>query len=344
MSRSRQAPPWMHPAGPIRLAVSACLLGRPVRWDGGHKRDPLLAGMAAGMLAEALEYTEVCPEVAAGLGVPRPAIRLTGSPGRYRALGSGDPSLDPSEALRAQGRMTAAEMDAPGAGFDGAVLKSGSPSCGLGGVPIHGPRGGIRGRGGRGVFAAELMAARPDLPVIDEIGLSDPGRREHFFGRVVAQRRWREFPRGRTDISVDYTAVFAELAAFHEAHRLTLLCHGVSANAMWKALFGEREAGRESDVAEYGRAFNAALRRKPTRRRQGQVLRRLVLAALSEIGDKPGERLQAAVEAYASGKTPRSAPLSMLREHFKGNPHPLAEGQTYLAPHPLELVGESGGI
>ena len=26
----------------IRLGISACLLGEPVRFDGGHKRDPFL--------------------------------------------------------------------------------------------------------------------------------------------------------------------------------------------------------------------------------------------------------------------------------------------------------------
>ncbi len=340
MSKSLQKHPWMYPAGAIRLAVSACLLGRPVRWDGAHKRDRLLAGLPAGMLAEVLEYAEVCPEVAAGLGVPRPPIRLTGSPGRYRALGAGDPSLDPSEALRLQGRQVASAMDGPEGWIDGAVLKSGSPSCGLRGVPVYGPRGGIRDRNGSGLFAAELMAARPELPVIDEIGLNDPTRREHFFGRVAAYRRWRAFLRGGTDSAADSAA----LAAFHEAHRLTLLSHGVYAGALWKALFGEREAFSESDVAEYGRVFQQALGWKPTRRRHGWVLRRLAHAVIPALDKKRGDGLRKAVEAYASGKTHRSTPLLMLRDHFEDNPHPLAEGQTYLAPHPLELLGESGGI
>ena len=334
----------MDPEGPIRLAVSACLLGKPVRWDGGHKRDPLLAGMLAGLLVGALEYAEVCPEVAAGLGTPRPPIRLSGNPGRYRALGAEDPSLDPSEALRLQGRRAAAEMEEDW--IDGAVLKSGSPSCGIRGVTVYGPRGGIRGRGGSGLFAAELMAARPELPMIDEIGLNDPPRREHFFGRVVAGRRWRCLLGGGTGSAADFAADFAALAAFHQAHRLTLLSHGVYAGALWKALFAGRKAMGAREVAEYGRAFQQALGRKPTRRRHGWVLRRLAQAAFPAMERRRGDRLRKAVEAYASGKTPRSTPLLMLREHFEGHPHPLAEGQTYLAPHPLELLGavQTAGI
>lgn len=336
MSTSPRLPPWMHPEGPIRLIVSACLLGRPVRWDGGHKRDPLLAGKLAGMLVT----VEVCPEVAAGLGVPRPPIRLTGSPGKIRALGVGHPSLDPSDALRLQGRQVASDMDGAEGWIDGAVLKSGSPSCGPRGVLVYGPRGGIRGRGGSGVFAAELMAARPELPVIDEIGLNDPARREHFFARVVAGRRWRAFLRGGTDLGAD----FAALAAFHQAHRLTLLGHGVQAGALWKALFSKREALAESVVAEYGRAFHQALGRQPTRRRHERVLRRLARAVFPALDQEGRLRLRNAVEAYAAGKMQRSTPLLILRDHFEDNPHPLAEGQTYLAPHPLELLGASGDI
>src|SRR5439155_1176914 len=31
------------PMAPLRLGISACLLGQAVRYDGGHKRDPFLA-------------------------------------------------------------------------------------------------------------------------------------------------------------------------------------------------------------------------------------------------------------------------------------------------------------
>ena len=51
----------------MRAIVSACLLGRPVRYDGGAK--PCRAVLD---LAEKLEVTPVCPETAARLPVPRP--------------------------------------------------------------------------------------------------------------------------------------------------------------------------------------------------------------------------------------------------------------------------------
>jgi hypothetical protein len=60
---------------PLRLGISACLLGEAVRWDGGHRRDPFLTET----LGRWVEWVPVCPEVELGLGVPRETIRLEGS-------------------------------------------------------------------------------------------------------------------------------------------------------------------------------------------------------------------------------------------------------------------------
>ena len=57
---------------PLRLGISACLLGEAVRWDGGHKRDPFLADT----LGRWVEWVPVCPEVELGLGIPRETIRV----------------------------------------------------------------------------------------------------------------------------------------------------------------------------------------------------------------------------------------------------------------------------
>ena len=50
---------------PIRVGVSACLLGRNVRYDGGHKLDRWITGE----LGRFVTFVPVCPEVEAGLGV-----------------------------------------------------------------------------------------------------------------------------------------------------------------------------------------------------------------------------------------------------------------------------------
>src|SRR4029078_6777387 len=57
---------------PLRLGVSACLLGEAVRFDGGHKRDFFLVEA----LGRFVEWVPVCPELESGLGLARESMRL----------------------------------------------------------------------------------------------------------------------------------------------------------------------------------------------------------------------------------------------------------------------------
>src|SRR6266404_7119360 len=112
------------PMAPLRLGISACLLGHEVRYDGGHKRDPFLTET----LGRFVEWVPVCPEVELGLGVPREPIRLEGDPARPRLVAL-ETRTDHTEAMRRLARARAtglARLE-----LAGYVLKSDSPSCGM---------------------------------------------------------------------------------------------------------------------------------------------------------------------------------------------------------------------
>ena len=65
---------WHDDAEPVRVGVSACLLGAEVRFDRGHKRDRYLTDV----LGENVVWLPVCPELEMGLGAPRPVLQLRG--------------------------------------------------------------------------------------------------------------------------------------------------------------------------------------------------------------------------------------------------------------------------
>ena len=67
---------------PVRLGISRCLLGEPVRYDGGHKRNQFLVDV----LGQHVEWVPVCPEVEAGFGTPREAMRLVDDVAEPRLL------------------------------------------------------------------------------------------------------------------------------------------------------------------------------------------------------------------------------------------------------------------
>jgi uncharacterized protein YbbK (DUF523 family) len=163
-----------------RIGISACLLGEPVRYDGGHKRDPFICEE----LARHFEFVPICPEAAAGLGVPRPPVQLVGDPARPRALGREDASLDVTQALEAFSHAWLQQLE----GISGFIVKSRSPSCGLHDTPLFDSEGNIQGSGA-GIFTRLLTELKPQLPVEDENGIHDPVRRERFLAQVSGYLR-----------------------------------------------------------------------------------------------------------------------------------------------------------
>src|SRR6187397_550245 len=114
----------------LRLGVSACLVGKPVRFDGGHKRDPFLTER----LARFVEWVPVCPEEEAGLGTPREAMRLVHRDGADRLVGVWS-QRDLTNTLTDFAAARVAQLAA--SDLDGFVLKKDSPSCGLTRVKVY---------------------------------------------------------------------------------------------------------------------------------------------------------------------------------------------------------------
>ena len=140
-----------------RILVSACLVGWPVRYDGGAKalHHPLLTAWAAeGRLVP------LCPETVGGLPVPRPAAEI--EPGvDAAAVLAGEGRVvdadggDHSAAFREGARIAVATVRVRGCRF--ALLTEGSPSCGV--ELVADGRFSGRRRAGEGVAAAALRAA-----------------------------------------------------------------------------------------------------------------------------------------------------------------------------------------
>ena len=107
----------------MKIAVSACLLGRPCRYDGASKpSDDVLA------LRAYHELVEVCPEVAGGLATPRPPCEIVAG---ERALHVVDAEgADLTDAFIEGARATLETVKREGCRL--AVLKANSPSCGNG--------------------------------------------------------------------------------------------------------------------------------------------------------------------------------------------------------------------
>ena len=115
-----------------KVVVSACLLGQPVRYDGGARL--CASAIIERWLAEG-RVVAACPEVAGGLPVPRPAAEISGGAGgalviagAARVVDRAGNDLSPAFVGGAQELLALAQAS----GARVAVLKEGSPSCGSG--------------------------------------------------------------------------------------------------------------------------------------------------------------------------------------------------------------------
>ena len=147
---------WLEDGAP--LLVSACLLGILTRYDGGSSPHLALRELVARGCVVPL-----CPEVAGGLPVPRPPAEIQGGDGvdvldgRARVVTVDGQDVTAQFLVGAQAALAAARRF----GLRRAVLKSRSPSCGVG--RIYDGTFSARLRPGDGVMAALLKREGIDV-------------------------------------------------------------------------------------------------------------------------------------------------------------------------------------
>ena len=304
----------------VRLGVSACLLGERVRYDGGHKRDAFLTGV----LGPHVDWVPVCPEVELGLGVPRPTLRLEGTPRGPRLVqeSSGE---DLTARMREYAETRAGELER--LALDGYVLKRASPSCGLFRVRVY-REGGRPGADGRGLFATALVERLPMLPVEEEGRLTDPVLRENFIERVFAMARWRAFVEGRPRAR--------DLVSFHAAQKYAVLAHSPLHYTRLGRLVAS--AGRALRLDEYGRLLMEALAVPATRGRHANVLSHLAGYFKRDVPAGERAELAEAIEDYRRGLVPLIVPVTLVRHHVRRLALGYLADQVYLNPHPKELM------
>jgi uncharacterized protein YbgA (DUF1722 family)/uncharacterized protein YbbK (DUF523 family) len=308
---------------PIRVGISACLLGEPVRYDGGHKRDPYLVET----LGRYVEWVPVCPEVELGLGTPRETLRLVriGEDVRMVMPKTGQ---DHTEGMRAFARQRMRELENDD--LCGYILKKGSPSCGMERVRVFDAHG-VPAKSGQGLFAEALLRHFPNLPVEEEGRLLDPRLRENFIERVFAYRRLRALFAQRWKVG--------DLVAFHTAHKLLLMAHSPKAYASLGRLVAEakkmpRAALHERYEAEFMRALSVIA----TPKRHANVLQHVVGYFRNQLDADSRRELLSLIDDYRCGLVPLIVPITLIRHYVRRFDVAYLRSQIYLQPHPKELM------
>ena len=309
---------------PIRILVSACLLGEKVRYDGGHKRDLFLIET----LGPFVEWVRVCPEVDCGLPVPREAMRLAGNPDRPRLLTSRT-GIDHTDRME---RWAKARLDEL-AGLDlcGYICKKDSPSSGMERVKVYGAGGGIPARTGVGIFTRRFKERFPRIPVEEEGRLTDPAIREMFIERVFCLRRFRDLlsrPPSR-----------GALVDFHTDHKLLLLSHDrAHYEELGRLVAGAKALSVDRLYRKYEEVFLSALTRKATPGKCADVLAHMMGYFRKMLSTSEKQEMIEVIDLYRRRRIPLVVPITLVRHYVRKYDVAYLARQRFLNPHPVELM------
>ncbi|MEM4872481.1 MAG: DUF523 and DUF1722 domain-containing protein [Thermofilaceae archaeon] len=301
-----------------RLLLSMCLGVKPVRHDGGIVFDVLVEA-----LKRYVEVVAVCPEVGIGLGVPRSPLVLNEIEGRVELV-------DTSSGLKLTRNVEEfTERILEGLAVDGVLLKSASPSCGVGDAKIYGPGRQVLRRGD-GIFTSLLKRRMPCIPFESEKRLYSYGIRRTFLTRLFSLAELRG--------TLSSLKSREDLVDFHRRYKYIIMLYSPTALKHLGRLIARRESCEIQDLAaRYRDGFTRALCRNPSRGSYANVLTHVYGHLKWKLNPSERKYVLSLIEGYKAGRES----LRTVVSYFRGFVHRfgveyLAE-QRFLSPYPDEL-------
>ena len=307
----------------IKIGVSSCLLGKEVRYNGGHSHDRYITDI----LGQYFSFVDVCPEVETGFGIPRETLRLVGDPEAPRLLTSRT-GKDFTDIMQnwAQNKVVELEKE----NLCGFIFKSKSPSSGMERVKVYTEKGFPGSNKGVGLFARAFMAHFPLLPFEEEGRLHDAALRENFIERIFALKRWRRMAEQKKNRG--------DIVAFHTAHKLQIMSHSQKHyRDMGRLVARIKDIPLESLYQQYEAMFMQALTLKATVKKNVNVLQHMAGYFKKLLTKDEKQELQEVIEQYHRFYTPLIVPITLVNHYVRKYGQEYLQKQYYLNPHPIEL-------
>ncbi|EMS78549.1 YbgA family protein [Desulfotignum phosphitoxidans] len=307
---------------PIKIGISSCLMGNPVRYDGGHSHDRFLT-QTLGLFCE---YVPVCPEVECGMSTPRNSLRLEGDPDNPRLI-TRKTGEDHTQQMQTWIEKKLPDLEKEN--LCGFIFKSKSPSSGLYRIKVYGEGGKIKNNG-VGLFARAFTQRFPRIPVEEAGRLNDPKLRENFIENIFTLQRWRRFLEDRPTLG--------KLVAFHTDNKLLILSHSQEIyREMGKRVAGGKQQDFNELLDTYEGLLLKALNLMTTLKKNINVLQHAMGFFKNDLTPSEKQELLTSFDHYRDGYVPLIVPLTLIKHYVLKYDHPWLKTQTYLNPHPFEL-------
>ncbi|GAA4359268.1 DUF523 and DUF1722 domain-containing protein [Kangiella marina] len=306
----------------IPIAISSCLLGNKVRFDGGHKQSKYCLNT----LSDWFEYQPICPEMGIGMPAPRPPIHLMEKGDQIRVVQVDDHSEDMTDELKAFAHEKLSEIDQ----ISGYIVIRNSPSCGMERVKVYHENGNPAGKSDRGIYINEIMKARPELPVEEEGRLQDAKLRENFITRVFAYEDFKKSVRSAPSVDA--------LVKFHSRYKYLVMAHSYDD---YKTL-GRLVANNDGNsltllINKYEQALMSTLKKLANAKSHSNVLYHILGYLKEDLNPTAKQELIHVIEQYRTGIVTLIAPITLINHYIKQYGNEYIAQQAYLNPHPVEL-------
>lgn len=303
------------------LAISGCLAGEKVRFDKGHKRDDFIMNE----LSAYADYITFCPEDLA-FGSPRPSIRVVEKDEKHLII-SNKTGEDLTEALLESSQDDLDKISAHKLG--GIILKSKSPSCGLGSAKVY-LENGFSAAKGDGMFAKMCKEKYPLLPIEEEGRLCDLWLRENFIMQLFAYNEFELFKE---------TATIGTLVEFHRVHKFLLQSKDENLYRQLGVLVGNHD---KKDfkllLSEYEFLYKTAIAKKSSIGKTRNVLTHMAGFLKNLLTKDEKDMLHEQIDDCAAKIIPIIVPLSTLKIFATKHGVNYLLEQTFLNPYPKELA------
>ncbi len=305
----------------LTLGISSCLIGEEVRFNGGHKREAYITDT----LASFVDFIPVCPEVAIGMSVPRPALHLIGESENPQLVYANDHAQNFTTAMQDYSKQQVKQFPQ----ICGYIVKNKSPTCGMERVRVYQGKGSPT-KSGVGIYTRELQNTNPLLPIEEEGRLKDPFLRENFIERIYAYQRWLDMMKNRITAKI--------LTDFHAQHKLILMAHNIAGYQRCGNIAANINKGHLKPTAQaYIREFMQTLQYRATHKRHTNVLQHLLGYLSKQLSSEDKQELLNIIEQYRNQQLPLIVPITLFKHYFRIYPNDYIKKQLYLNPHPDEL-------
>ncbi|MDT8371640.1 MAG: 2-thiouracil desulfurase family protein [Gammaproteobacteria bacterium] len=306
----------------IKVGISSCLLGHEVRFDGGHKHSRLCTES----LSRYFDFVAECPEVGAGMTIPRRPIRLIGDVTAPKSVYVHDNSVDFTDKIIDFGKQKAKEHH----DLCGYIFMKNSPSCGVFRVKVYQENGYPAAEPGQGLYSKQIMAANPLLPVEESGRLADSFLRENFITRVFAYHNWQQLQQA----GLSYQGIID----FHSRYKYVLMAHSPARYAeLGRMLADAGNHDIENLAQRYFEALMTELKRLASRKTHTNVLMHLQGYLKKVLSPAEKQELANIIEQYRTAQVPLIVPMTLIKHHFNNHPDPYIAKQAYLQPYPEDL-------